>query len=243
MNLQELLDFLNFIINKEQSGRFINPKEYTRVLQRSSYTFFKKYFDVPEEYQVGMPQSRIQWEITDTVKEKLSRFMVQMDLANANRLQLTNGFATKPTDMFYMDYFISPEGGVGRLRKGYQMDKAKQSRLVPPTTAKPVATERGDRFEFAPNTMAEVDFYYLRRPNDPVFDYYLDQNDNIIYLPPGQTSPSTGNPANHVSTSVELDWDVDCIWDIAQIILQDFGIGINRAEIVQYATQKESRGL
>lgn len=242
MNLQELFDFINFIINKEQSGKCITPSQYTLVLRKANYSFFKKYFDVPEEYQVGMPMSRIQWEITDVTKEKLSRFMVALDAANANPLGLTSGFATKPTDMFFTDYFTSPSGGVGSFRKGYQFDSQKINCVTAPTEKHPIATIRGGNIEFAPSSMETVNFYYLRRPLDPNYDFYLDEDDNIIYLPPGETSPTTGTPADHDSESVELDWNVDCIWDIVEIILEDVGVGINRGEIVQYANQKQVKG-
>lgn len=242
MTLQEILDFIYFIINKEQSGKFIKPDEFTGLLRSANYKFFKKYFGVPEEYQIGVPMSRIEWEITDVIKEKLSRFMVSLDEANGNALEVMNGFATKPSDMFFADYFTSPSGHPGSFRKGYQFDSQKQNPVTSPTERNPIATVRADMIEFAPDTMANVNFYYLRRPNEPKYDFYVDTNDNVVYLAPGETSPSDGTPANHVSTSVELDWDIDCIWDIIEIILEDVGIGINRAEVIQYANQKQIKG-
>jgi hypothetical protein len=242
MNLQELLDFINFIINKEQSGKYVSPSQYTLLLISGSYKFFKKYFDVPEEYQIGMPMSRIQWEITDVVREKLSRFWVAMDSVNA--LTLTQGFAEKPTNMFFTDYFTSPTGGVGSFRKGYQFDSQKNNVVTSPTEVNPIGTIRGGNLEFAPSSMETVNFYYLRRPLDPYFDFYVDDNDNVIYLKPGETSPASGaTPASHASLSVELDWDIDCILDIIEIILEDIGVGINRSEIVQYANQKQVKGV
>lgn len=235
MNLQSFLNFLNFIINKEQSGRFISPTEFTLLLQVANYKFFKKYFDVPEEYQVGVPMSRIQWEITDVVKEKLSRFMVETTIV------LTNGVGAKPADMFFEDYFTS-SSGLGRILKGYEFEKAKNNAVTKPTESYPAATIKNTTIEVAPSTLTSITFNYLRRPNEPIFDYYVDTNDNIVYLAPGETSPADGTPANHLSTSVELDWDIDCIWDIAYYILEDIGMGINRETIVQYANNKQIKG-
>ena len=241
MNLQDLLDFLNFIINKEQSGRFISPREFTLLLREANYKFFKKYFDVPEEYQIGNPMSRIEWELTDVVKEKLSRFMTELSFKNNNPLAVSNGIAQKPADMFFEDYFAS-SSGLGRILKGYEFEKISRNPVTGPTEDYPIATIKSNTIQVAPETITAISFHYLRRPEEPNFDYYVDENDNIIYLEPGETSPTTGNPANHPSESVELDWDVDCIWDIAYIILENMGIGINREQVIQYAQTKQIKG-
>ena len=243
MNLQEIYDFIGFIINKEQSGKYISPNEFTSLLRAANYRFFKKYFDVPEEYQVGMPISRIQWELTDTVKRKLSRFMESNDEANGNALAVTNGFATLPTDMFFHDYFASSKG-LGRILKGYQFNSIKNNPVTFPTEDRPIATVRNNTtIEIAPNTLTKVDFYYLRRPKDPKYDFYVSAQGKTVYLAPGETSPSTGVPANKASESVELDWDQDCIWDIIALILEDVGMSITRGEVVQYANQKQATGV
>jgi len=239
MTLNDVLDFINFIINKEQSGKFISPWEFTLMLRNASYKYFKRYFDVPEEYQVGQPLSRIQWEITSVAKKKLRRFMVTL---GADDVTIDDdGFYEVPEDMFFYDYFSSSTG-VGRFVKGYEFDSIENNSVTFPTEKRPIATVRGDSIQFSPATITIGTFSYLRYPDEPYYDYYVDENDNLIYLAPDDTSPSTGTPPNHASESVELDWDVECIWDIIQYILEDVGIGINRAEVIQYATNRKTTG-
>lgn len=236
MNLQEFLIFLNYIINKEQSGKFISPNEYSLLLQRGSLKYFKKYFDVPEEYQIGMPMSRIQYEITDTVKKKMARFM-----KSATKDDLGMGWsnvANIPTDLFQFDFF-EYTNGVGRQVKGYQYKKLINSSIKAPTESKPIMAIINNQMNFNPRPDDGFLFHYLRYPNTPNYDFYVDDNDNIIYLPPGSTVPQD----NRASTSVELDWDIESIWDIAELILQDIGMSINRGEVIQYANQRETEGV
>jgi hypothetical protein len=239
MNLGDVLDFINFIINKEQSGKFISPREFTLMLRHANYKFFKKYFDVPEEYQVGQPLSRIQWEITAVAKKKLRRFMVALDSTGVSID--SEGFFTIPLDMFFYDFFSSTTG-VGRFVKGYEFDSILHNSITFPTQKRPIATIKGLEVKFAPADIIIDTFNYLRYPEEPNFDFYVDVNDNVIYLEPGQTSPPTGTPPSHLSESVELDWDVECIWDIIQYILEDVGLGINRAEVIQYANNRQTTG-
>jgi len=242
MNLFDLLDFINFIINKEQSGKHIDPQQFTLLLKRANYKFFKKYFGVPEEYRPGMAMASIQWEITDTIKDKLSKFMVSMDDDGGNPMVLTNGRAAKPADYFFRDYF-STTTGTGRFLKGYQFSNSLKNSVTFPTEKNPIGKLEGDQFVFAPNTLNKVNFYYLRRPLDPFFDSYLDEDDNMVYLAPGETSPGTAIPPNKLSESIELEWDQDCLHDIVEYILQDIGVGINRNDIAQYAQQNKTLGV
>ncbi len=239
MNLQDVFDFINFIINKEQSGKYITPREFTLLLRNASLVFFKRYYDVPEEYQVGQPLSRIQWELTTAAKKKLKRFM-----AISDTLPDSDGYLTSPSNMFYPDYF-STSTGVGRFVKGYEFDSILTNPVTFPTEKRAIATERSNTvIEFAPKDLSVLNFHYLRIPNEPTYDFYIDADDNIVYLRPDETSPSTGaTPANKASESVELDWDIECIWDIIQIILENVGIAINRGEVIQYANTKQTKGI
>lgn len=242
MNLQEVFDFINFIINKEQSGKFISPEEFTLLLRNNSIKFFKKYYDVPEEYQVGQPLSRIQWEITIAAKKRLQRFMITASAANGNALTVdSDGFADLPDDIFYYDYF-NTDLGVGRIVKGYEFDSISQNPITFPTDKRPIATIRNTKIQFLPTNLTNLQFHYLRYPNEPNYDYYIDQNDNVIYLAPGETSPPTGTPPNKPSESVELDWDTESVWDIIQYILEDVGIGVDRGDVIQYANNKQVKG-
>lgn len=242
MNLQDVFDFINFIINKEISGKFISPREFTLLLQNNSFKYFKKFYDVPEEYQVGAPLSRIQWELTTTAKKKLQRFQVTASQANGNALTVdANGYANMPSDIFYVDYFNNDQG-VGRIVKAHVFDDIKTNPITSPTKRDPIATIKQNRLQFAPQPDNTLEFHYLKYPATPNFDFYTDTNDNVVYLPPGTTSPADGTPANHTSTSVELDWDDESIWDIIDYMLDDIGMGVDRADVVQFANTNQAKG-
>lgn len=236
MNLRDVFDFINFIINKEQSGKYISAREFSLLLQHASLKYFKRYFDVPEEYQVGQPLSRIQWELTTTAKKKLTRFFKSASVT------ITNSQANYPSDIFYVDYFTTSTG-VGRILKGYQFDSIKNNPITMPTEKRAIATLRDNHIEFAPSSLSSVMLHYLAYPDTPNYMTYVDTNDNEVYLPPGQMSPADGTPANTLSTSVELDWDIESVWDIIQIILEDVGIGVDRADVIQYANTKQIKGV
>ena len=242
MNLQDIFNYINFIINKEMSGKFISPNEFTLLLQNNSFKYFKKFYDVPEEYQVGAPLSRIQWELTTTAKKKLQRFQVTRSTTNGNALAFDPlGFSSIPDDVFYIDYFNN-DTGVGRFIKAHVFDSVRTNPITMPTKKYPVGTIKSNRLQFNPVPDDTFEFHYLRYPEVPFYDFYTDANDVVHYLAPNETSPADATPANKASESVELDWDDESVWDIIDYILDDIGMGIDRPDVVQFANQSQVKG-
>lgn len=235
MNLQDVFDFINFIINKEQSGKYITPREFTLLLRHANFKYFKKYYDVPEEYQVGQPLSRIQWELTTTAKKRLARFMTSATVVYGDVPQTpdattiyidTNGVGTYPTNMFYYDFFATASG-IGRFVKSYEFESIKTNPVTFPTASRPIATWREQQIHFASGDAQITQFHYLRYPNTPNYAFTVSAADVVTYDP---------------DNSTELDWDEESIWDIIQMILEDAGMGIDRAEVIQYANNRITKG-
>jgi thymidylate synthase len=94
--------------------------------------------------------------------------------------------------------------------------------------------------------------YYLKYPNTPILDYYIDVNGNYVYLAEDEVhtwttgeKDSSGNTkttgdADYISLTTEMEWkDQDKI-DISHRILRTMGVEIGEKEVFEYAQKLKS---
>ena len=110
------------------------------------------------------------------------------------------------------------------------------------------------RINVYPTTIPTVNLNYLRYPNTPFLDYYVDANYIIHYLDAytqyiytshalalGETyrdGTAGTNPATTIySWTVDWEWDDDLLPQIVYMILQKMGINLENMNVVQIATQ------
>jgi hypothetical protein len=209
MNLQELLNYVNFIINKNQSGNVVSPAEYTNLLQRAS-----------TEYQHKLLQD---YEINQRITNSIRRFKV-----DSNVIQIINGQGTLPSDFLYtsgtvIKYKINKNPLIFKtidLVTDAEYDTRITSSIEMPTMKNPIAKLVGSHIIVRPKTIKTIFLSYLRIAESPVYAYTLDSNDNIVY--------STTN-------STELDFEEHDKIKIAGIILSWMGLNLREGEMAQYA--------
>lgn len=91
--------------------------------------------------------------------------------------------------------------------------------------------------------------YYMKYPDTPVYDYYIDVNGQYQYLAVGEVhkwttgeidssgvTRTTGDP-DYTSTTVELEWKDQDKLKISSKILRYMGIHLDEGEVLQYAQQ------
>jgi hypothetical protein len=98
-------------------------------------------------------------------------------------------------------------------------DRMVSNLISVPTTAYPICRIFEDTLQIRPIGVTQVDFTYLTFPAQPVFDYYIDANANIVYLTEGQAGytlqagevGSAGQTAGTVvnSATIELEFSAD----------------------------------
>lgn len=266
MNNQEILDLCNFILNKEQTGKSINEDQISDILNAASLKHFKKLVGLPEEYAPGAPVPRVQYEITALVKAKLSPFSVLMDgITDSLLLVDSYGQATIPANYYYPTGLgnrvsankwkpievVTDAEWIGRLSRF----------ITEPTESNPIANFQNGYIRFAPIKSKGIYFSYLRYPLAPVYDYYIDVNDNTVFMPAGTThtltsgetysdgtgyvtppAPPTPNPNIKTSQTVDLEWGVMDQLDIVSIMLSMMGVNL-RDSVMQYAEQMKNTGV
>jgi len=223
MNLQEILDFINYVSNKEQSGKTFSPNQFNTLLPIVSTELFKQKYKHFEDTQ----------EITDD----LSAFKVWMGKDGVMPLEIdSNGYALLPTDYFHYssilykqvtsnpDCSISIKNRPVDILTDAQWDSRLSCPITQPSLKYPIANFQNNFIRFAPKNIGFVDFVYLKEPIIPVYAYTIDSlTDAVVY-----------DPIN----SVQLDWGDDSHIEICNLLLVKIGINLKEANLFQYATMK-----
>ena len=95
INVNEVKQYIEFLSRKSQSGGVFTPNEFNLVLPKVVFDIVRKYYGVPEEYQVGHPEPRIAADNTQLVRDYLSQ------LKPVVVLPVNSGFVNLPTDYIH----------------------------------------------------------------------------------------------------------------------------------------------
>lgn len=252
MTLDDVLKYVNYITNKEQNGRTLSTTEYNTLLPIVSLKYFKKKYSIPEQFRVGMPFSKEAYEITQSIVDSIHQFKHVMGVDGALMNVDSYGKADIPSDYMHVSsaYWQSITNQVNcnidvRYRTiEFLTDAEYTERLTSaikfPSLRYPVATIRGNYIQFMPKNIQYVNFTYLRVPNTPYYDSYIDDTtDQEIYLPPGTNNPNT----SAASQSVELEFEDTDIIDIASILLSMIGVNLRSGDLVQYSEKMKKEGV
>ena len=117
--------------------------------------------------------------------------------------------------------------------------------LAKPLKEFPAAVINGSTINVYPQDITSAEFTYLKQPNTPVYDYYIDVYKNLVYLPSGAThtllSGETGSAGQTsgvvTSLTVELEWNELYHITFAGEVLQRVGINLKDEQLMQYANQ------
>ena len=248
-NLGELLNYVNFIAEKEKAGYTMTPAEYNSLLPVVTQEFANMEYDEYERTQ----------KLSDTLR------VLETYLGGTSRpLTIdTNGHGTLPSDYWHVDsgsvslkYVIAYDSdGEPEVHEtpidvltNSQFVYRKSSRLEKPTRQYPACTFRNTYMEVLPKDLRRIEMMYLRYPVDPIYDYYIDAFGDNIYLLPSTTHTLTGTeegsagqvaPTIVTSTSVEIEFPKNTYIRIARLLLSKIGISLGMNELVQYSEMQQ----
>lgn len=240
MNNQDILNWINYVCNKEQTGRTFTPEQYNVALGIANLRYYKKSYGLPEDYQLQGPFVREVYEKSQYVTDKMRRFKVVMgDISNLAMIVDINGIAPIPSDYFHVSsvrYFNTASGvcnpdesqtDVEILMDAEWADRIGNS-ITKPSLGDPVCMFQASEIWFRPKAVNYIQFTYLRLPITPVYAYTVNADDSYSY---------------DAANSTEMEWDdIDKI-EIAKIILADAGINLNKGDITQYAELLKAKGV
>jgi hypothetical protein len=208
MNNFELLQYINFVLNKDRQGNTISSPEYEIMLQATSVEYFR---ELVRGYELNLIN-------TNSVK----RFK-----STAN-IVVTTGIGDLPADYEYHSaslFTYQVNGDPTKWKKidivtDEEWDARISSSIKYPTQKNPIGKIVGDKIHILPLSIQAFRLAYLRTPNVPEFAMTLDQDDVEVY---------------DDQNSVELDFEEFDKLKIAQMILSYRGVNLRDVNIVQYA--------
>ena len=234
MNLQEHLDFINYVSRKEVSGEAFTPDEYNTALPVVNIRLFYSNLGQQEGFFKAQPTNESIFEVNQRMTEDMRPFKVVMG-DDTTPLTVTNGIANLPPDYYYITSMLfrmatnTNSGLVIKDRvvnvvtdKGWAALNA--SVLGQPSQMYPIANFQANHIRVRPKTVSRLMITYLRLPKTPVYAYTIDPvTDAVIYNAAGST---------------ELEWDEPNQIKLAYMLLELAGISISHDRLVQYAMAK-----
>ena len=254
MNLQRLYEFINLKTNKNQSGNTLNPDRFNVALDAVNIDYFKLKYGLPEEYVPGRSLPKQYWESTTKNTDDLSIHKVLLGGSLSVPLQVDNkGYAEKPSDYVHVSSmaFNKPvtygnrtlqEPRTIELLTDDQWTPRLQNSITKPNYDYPIARIIGNKIQFEPKDIKNVEFAYLRMPKTPFYDYII-ENDAVVYLPEGGVHDGSVLAAGTPSRTVELDWSVDNHTDIAEMIINYVSTNLRESFLYQTSQARKQNGI
>lgn len=253
ININETKEYVEFLARKYQSGGSFTPKQFNLVVPNIVRDLVRKYYGVPEEYQVGNPQPHISYEITSLVKDYLSAIKPKV------KIEVVNGIALLPTDYIHRsaarvtaysnellqeyqnddccdDLVQTPKKPTTiSVSKVYpitfltdsQFDSALNSVSRKPTIQYPIARMEAGTIEIAPRSITEFEFSYIRYPKKPVWAFTNNANGTVSYNPTG---------------SQDIELPEICATEVVLACLQKLGIAIRETQLINWADKTRQMG-
>lgn len=240
-NIWDIYQFVNFRLNKEQSGRVFTPESFNLACKFADFELMKLKYGLPEQYRPGSPIPSQGWEITQEITDALSHLKVYMGGKDTAQLKINDsGEADIPSDYLhysaiaYVDYVhdcLTAEDEEERVPvevvKDGDWDTRISDVLTKPTMQYPIARFNSGYIEFRPRKLGGVDFTYLRKPVPAVLGYTIDANYNIVYNP---------------DESVQPDWPIQMYNEFAVILYNWMAVNVQSQVNIQDAQNRKIQG-
>jgi hypothetical protein len=215
MTLEQIYKYLNSLINADSLGGDLNLKEFNYMLQDENINLFKE--EVEHLYTVQRADA-LKPEVVYSSK-MLRKFI------NETTIAPTVGVVNLSSQLTSYAYFLACRTAAaynGQIRNiplvTHETFNIMASNLLSkPLKKNPVCVIDIDSLRIRPTNITSVIINYLRFPATPVFDYYINATDDVVYLAAAATHALTSGETGSVgqttgtvtSLTVELEYSVD----------------------------------
>lgn len=241
MNIGEIYLFVNFELNKYQSGSFA-PDEFNQVLTATYLDPFKIKIGLPEEYQFpsakgGGSEARQNYQAGQTITDDLRLFIKTTPVVKAR-----NGFFPYPAD--YVRHSASEydkitnvnDCGAGPLVETQPIEPVtdeqkkfrKNNTVIRPDNDNPIISFEDGGFLIDPQNITQFRLTYLRLPAKPVFGYFFD--------------PVTQEVTYDPSTSVQLEYPVIMHNDYCAMLIKYIALNIRDKDAEAFGEKRQITG-
>lgn len=258
MTLQQILDFVNFVIRKSQAGETMTPEQYNVLLAGFNIQIFHDELNAVEV--MAKAQGVTLYTALHT-SGALLRFIQQAALLTSS------GVVQLPTDYVHWLGLIALYNGAPRdidVLTEESMNNRRSSMLDSQLGIKPAAVIQGNYLRVFPKDVgstvnARIEFTYLRMAEDPVYDYCFQEGTGLyVYMPVGSyidnlnnmylfggtaiyranvVHPSKVAGVIYTSITQELDWDIRFHMRFVQALLQAAAPSLNPELLNQYVKE------
>ena len=212
------------ILNKEQRG-YLTPDQFNRLGRQAQLDLFEKSF---YDYNRQLTKRNIQGvnseygDIADKIEEKIDLFAESQEV-----LLNGNSFATSDLDHeLYKVVQLTKDDGITEIEKVKKSEYTYMaaSKLTEPSENYPVYIYDKGEFKIIPNTINNCVIDYIRKPEDPIWNYTVGEGSSYTYT-------TTGSQDFELHPSDETDLVIK--------ILALAGVVIKDPSVVQVAQQQE----
>lgn len=221
MSVDDVYKIMQFVINKNQNG-YLTPDDFNLVINQASINQISFLIGNVEQFQYGKGQPRIQYSISENIRQKLQPFIKTVTLS------VTSGSADYPDDFLLTDTMMNNDG-ISRIR--YAENNKLYSFLgsvIDPIETNPIYVTSNTGFTFYPNTITDAKLTYVSKPTAIVWAYTLDDN---------------GRPVYNAGASVDPQWYDTDIYSVIARALRMLGVNLKDNEVSQYAETIKNGGV
>lgn len=209
----DLYRLANFIANNDEYTQAMGAAEFQLELTAKNMRHFRNRIGLPEAYRQGQIVAGV--ESTRLNNSDMVPFLV-----DGLEVTIASGKAVLPGWYYILDYWSDASRSSEIITYG-EYSKRK-SGLKAPTTKDLAAYIVSDGLKVFPATgVTKVYVTYYRKPTTPAFE-------TLVNL-------TTLKLEYDADNSVELEWDDGNKLDILHMILTDYGLNIQRGDVVQMA--------
>jgi hypothetical protein len=226
MTVEDIRNWVNFELNKHQTGNTLSKDEYNLCLKWANEEYFKLKYSLPEQYRPGQPLSGQAWAVTQENIDALSPFLMAKGGKNYPQMIIdTNGFANYPSDYVHVSSIRYGKRVVEVVSNDVLGDRL-DSPIVQPTSQYPICCFYSGYIQFYPTDLKFVNFDYLRMPTTPIWGATI-INDEYVYNP---------------NTSTQLEWPEFTHIDIANMIVNYAAKNLRDFDMVQVSENRKDKG-
>ena len=249
MLISEIYNNLLFELNTDQYSGSLAMDEFNNLLKKENDSFIRR--KVEEQYNIAL-EGKLN---SQTVfSSKLLRPLVKKDTITPSSGIIDITPSTGDLSNNYLYWISMYTSGLynGQTREITLLTDAefsirKTSLLTPVINENPVAVIYGNIIQIYPTDISEIIFTFIKEPDIPFLDYYIDANYNKQFLSYGQeyvlqtdevyrdgTDSGTVN-----SITIELEYHKDFHHDFFNQVLEKISVRNRDQYIGQFASTKQ----
>lgn len=238
MDINEVYSLANYIANKHKNGNAFTPQQFNVLISSLTPDFFKKKVEESGYFNRG----RLSKPMTELYSSKFLRAFI------INETVSTSGSLTYSYAYWCGAHDSSSNVRVDMVTEEEYHDRVGDTVMAPADNVI-CAVERATVLDVYPASISNINISYMRYPNTPVLDYYIDTNTRLQFLAAGAThtwatdeidssgtSHTFGDP-DWSSLTVELEFPIDMHDDFLNEVLSRVSIRLKESQIIQATEQ------